>query len=337
MKRLRFVWVDDKKSRVEDFRDVIEAGLSNMRATIDIIEVKQDILDLLSQWTKENEENPPDLFIIDHIFNQTLPFGLKGSSVAHLLRGAFPKVPMVCVTAMFNRPNSFDQEDISEYTALFLFQHLDAHIEDLYAIARDFRKLHISTTSIQEHFVACLKAPRRDRQDLLRVLPEEFHGEKHATTEHRMARWIFNTLLKRPGFLYDELHAATLLGLSESGFKKVEALFEKAKYKGVFATDKDPRWWVSAIRTTLFDLVGEDSPDLPQHAGRQLPNITADDVSVCYVTKKSEPPPDAVVTSDTTGSAKRRVVRRQYSDRNPNDQGSVAGFETRLVLKRTSD
>jgi hypothetical protein len=336
MKRLRFVWIDDKKDKVEAYRAVIEAGLGNARAALELIEVKSDALAALSKWSTENKSRPPDLFVIDHIFNATLPFALKGSSVAHLLRSEFSLVPMVCVTAMFDQPNSFDQEDISEYTALFLYQHLEHHIEDLYAIAKDFRKLHPQDTRLREHIVACLKPPSRDKADLLRLLPEEFEGEmKHATTGHRVARWIFNVLLRRPGFVYDRLHAATLLGLTEAGFKKVESQFESARYKGVFATGHDPRWWASAIRKRLYDLAGENAPDLPQYAGRTLKGIKANDYSVCYVSRKSDPPPDAVVAADISSTVKQRVVCRQYSEQHPSDPGITPGFETRLILKKT--
>ena len=336
MKRLRFAWVDDKAEKVEHYRSVIEAGFDSVRAAIDLIEIKSDALDVLGRWASKNKGNPPDLLIIDHIFNPTLPFGLKGSSVAHLLRSEFPRIPMVCVTGMYNRKNSFDQEDISEYTALFLYQHLEEHIEDLFAIAKDFRKLHPKNKSHREHIVSSLRAKGRDKADLLRLLPEEFDGAvKHATTDHRVARWIFNTFLQRPGFVYDRLHAATLLGLTEDCFRKIESQVECAKYNGVFATNHDPRWWAADLRNRLYDLVGEAAPDLPQYAGRMLKGVTPAGYSVCYVSKKSDPPPDVVVTADVSDDALRRVVCRQYSEKHPNDPGITAGFETRLILKKT--
>lgn len=63
-------------------------------------------------------------------------------------------------------------------------------------------------------------------------MPGEFQTERHATTEHRMARWVYNVLLRRPGFMYDRLHTATLLGLSELGFSKVETKFEGRNIEG---------------------------------------------------------------------------------------------------------
>ncbi len=334
MKKLRFVWIDDKKGKVLDYKHVVEAGIEGQQASLDFIQVDKDVLGTLSNWCSQNKSQPPDLIIIDHIFNMILPFGLKGSSVAHLLRSELPRVPMVCVTAMFDKPHSFDQEDISEYTALFRYQHLNDRLEDLYVIARDFPKLHPTTTQAREHFISALKPPPRDKSDLDQVLPEEFQSEQHITTEHRVARWIFNTFLRRPGFLYDRLYTATLLGLTEAGFEKVEGKFEKAKYKGVFATKAEPKWWSSSIRKILYEVTDEDAPDLPQYAGRTLPGLTPADYSVCYVSKKTDPPPDAVVFTDSTSSAKLRVVRRQYSDRNPMDVGALPGFETRLILKR---
>jgi hypothetical protein len=335
MKILRFVWIDDKKSKVEQYRPVIEAGVEGQKTSLELIEVNSDLLGRLNEWCSANKSRPPDLIIIDHIFTMSLPFGLKGSSVAHLLRSELPRVPMVCVTAMFDRANSFDQEDISEYTALFRYQHLNDRLEELSAIARDFPKLHPTTANAREHFISALKPPGRDRVDLNQILPDEFQSEQHTTTEHRVARWIFDVFLRRPGFLYDRLYAATLLGLTVNGFSKVENKFDRAKYKGVFATNSEPKWWSSAVRKLLYELAGEGSPDIPQYAGRSLPGISPADYSVCYVSKKTEPPPDAIVSADSTSSAKLHVVRRMYSDRNPSDIGVTPGFETRLILKRT--
>lgn len=340
MKRMRFIWIDDQKAKAENYRAVIEAGIGSYKASIEVLEVEHDLIARLGKWCAANKDQPPDLIVIDHIFTLGLglPFGLKGSSLAHLLRNELPRVPMVCVTSMFDRAASFDQEDISEYTALFLYQHLEKHIEDLYVIARDFSKLHPApgaVGNVRDHLVSCLKAPTRDREDLLRILPDEFQDQKHATTDHRVGWWVFNILLRRPGFLYDRLHTATLLGLTEQGFAKVEEKFQSAEYKGVFATSRDPRWWSSAVRKLLYSIAGEDAPDLPQYAGRSLPGILESDHSVCYVSRKREPPPDSVVATDTTPDAKRRVVRGQYAASHPGSRGVVPGFETRLVLRKT--
>jgi hypothetical protein len=337
MKRLKFVWIDDQSKKVEPYRAAIEEGPegSTVSSKIELIEVKGNVLAELELWSKKHEAKPPDLIIIDHVFNLSLPFGLKGSSVAHLLRTRFPTTPLVCVTAMFDSPRSFDQEDISEYTALFLYQRLEDKIEALYAIAKDFRLLSADGSNVRKHLVSCLKAPRNDNDNLMRVLPDEFQDQRHATTEHRMARWIYNVLLARPGFLYDRLHTATLLGLKEPAFEKVEAMFAKGLYRGVFATAASPRWWVSDLRRILFNSLSSDNTlDVPQLAGRALPGIAEQDHSACYVSRATVPPPDAVVSVDATRDAKRKVVRREFASQHPDDPGTTPGFETRLVLAK---
>ncbi len=336
MRRMKFVWIDDRKEKVEAYRAAIESGIEKpaMKARIDLIEVKSDLLDALNQWRLKQGAVSPDLFIIDHVFNVALPFDLRGSSVAHLLRGTYARTPMVCVTANLTRPGSFDQGDLSEYMAVVPYNHLDDYIERLYAIAKDFRKIEVGAGRVREHLVDSLKAPARDREDLLRVLPEEFQSQPHATTEHRIARWIYNVLWSRPGFLYNRLHVATLLGLTENGFRKVEATFHRALYKGVFATLSEPRWWVSEVKRLLFSNADADGPSDSQLAGRVLANIKRTDHSVCYVARTSEPPPDCVAFVDATPDAEQRVVRHEFADQHPDDPGTLPGFEARLVLRR---
>jgi hypothetical protein len=336
VKRLKLVWIDDQPRKIEAYRTALEAGATRLgyTASVEPIAVTQNVLDDLATWTERSENKPPHLFIVDQVFNAALPFHLSGASVAHLLRSAFPKTPIVCVTAKFDEPASFDQEDLSEYTALFLYNHLEDYLEDIYVIARDFPKLSPTKGNVREHLLKQLKAPKRDHESLLAILPEEFQSTRHATTEHRLARWIYSTLLRRPGFLYDRLHTATLLGLTEHGFGKVAYLFEKALYRGVFATRGKPRWWTSEVYRLLFSELDESGASIPQLAGRSLPGIEASDYSVCYVTKKADPPPDAVVMTDETGSAHPRTVRREFAVQHPRESAATPGFETRLILAK---
>lgn len=332
MSKMRTVWFDDQKRKATSFNDVFEDGVGQTEGTLEVVEIADDAIDRLNKWAVENSDDPPDLIVIDHIFNKNLPFKLKGSTVAHLLRSEFPSVPMVCVTAAWGDAASFDQEDISEYTALFLYTELERHLEDLFAIARDFKTLEVDEEGVRDHLVKSLKAPKGEKERLKRILPSEFRTQAHATTQHRMAYWIFNVFLKKPGLLYDRLHAATLLGLTVDGFRKVESLFEKARYKGVFATDTNPCWWLRELQNRLYELVSDDAPDMPQYAGRTLQNIRPNDFSKCYVTKKVDPPPQIVVSVKSAGKVRYQVVRPEHAM--AQDDSSVdPGFEIAQVLK----
>lgn len=335
MKNYSFAWIDDSKEKFRGYKAALESGPTDGsgRATVETILAGDEFLSELEDWVERQKAKPPHLILIDHVFNVSQPFGIKGSSVAHLLRNEFPTVPMICVTAMLDKEHTFDQEDLSEYTAVFAHADLGENLSDLFAIARDFPKLHKKAGDLREHIVSCLKAPTREKEDLRRLLPEEFQTQRHATTEHRIARWILNVLMRRPGFLYDRLNASTLLGLTEQGFEKVEHLFTRSLYKGVFATSTRPLWWSSELKRLLYDIVDETAPDVLQLAGRTLPGVSESDFSVCYVSKESIPPPDSVAFVDAT-RAKQCVLQRQFAEVLPSDFGFVPGFEKYLVLKK---
>jgi len=67
----------------------------------------------------------------------------------------------------------------------------------------------------------------------------------------QVARWIRNVVMGFPGILYDDLTAATRLGISLDAFRTpgVQQLIEPARYTGVFNTYKE-RWW----RNRLFSI-----------------------------------------------------------------------------------
>lgn len=335
MRKLRFVWVDDDPRKISDYREAIEQiEIARRRADVEPIHVKAELLQTLDTWISKHQQRKPDLFLIDQVFNAALPFKLDGSSVAHLLRNSFPKTPMVCVSAQFDSPKSFNQEDLSEYTTVFVYSQLDRHLEDLFRIALDFPKLEFKSGSAGAHLVRKVKAPKNDQEKLLMLLPEEFRSATHPATQHRMARWVYNVLLKKPGFLYDELHVATLLGLTTKGFEKVRDLFAGALYTGVFATQSYPKWWVSKVQQILFNQESTVGVDTPQLAGRTLPGLSGTDFSVCYVSRKSNPPPDTVVFVDTTKNSKVHVVQREFAKQHPDDPGTNPGFEMRYVLAK---
>jgi hypothetical protein len=72
----------------------------------------------------------------------------------------------------------------------------------------------------------------------------------------QVARWIRNVVMGFPGILYDDLTAATRLGISLDAFgnPNVQRLIIPAKYKGVFSTYKE-RWWRNRLFNTAQSLI----------------------------------------------------------------------------------
>jgi hypothetical protein len=75
-------------------------------------------------------------------------------------------------------------------------------------------------------------------------------------TAPEIARWINTVLFRYPGLLYDSLHAATALGISEDSFlhNKVQNAFQSAIYSGVFDSLAQ-RWWRDRLFKIGFAIV----------------------------------------------------------------------------------
>ena len=65
--------------------------------------------------------------------------------------------------------------------------------------------------------------------------------------------WLWDSLLRYPGLLVNEVAAASHLNIATVDFQKseVQAIFEEALYDGPFANAKKPQWW----RGVLDDIV----------------------------------------------------------------------------------
>lgn len=339
--KLQFVWIDDSPDRARGFEGALGVTLrgEHIEADLEVFAVEEGFIDDLGKKADEWSNASPALVMIDHSFTkvQKRAFGIHGSALAHLLRLQLPSIPMVCVSAQKLDTDDFSAEDISEYTYMFDVNKLNAEDEQelLFSIARDFpRLLFPEKKGVRVPFVDALQAPEADKASLLSVLPEEFEGTfRHSTSPHRLASWVLNVLMKRPGFLSDPLEAATMLGLTQAAFQeKVSQFFDSALYKGPFATERRPLWWTSAINDALYDVVPEHLALLPSEAGRQLPHVTEKDYSRCAVSGEHSPPPDVVAFTDATES-ERCAVRYSFTEPLSEEAGSVLGFTTRLKIR----
>jgi hypothetical protein len=71
-----------------------------------------------------------------------------------------------------------------------------------------------------------------------------------------MARWINEVFLEYPGFIYDNLHAATFLGISLESFESILPELEALKYTGAFAPSQG-RWWKSKLQKFAQEIIAE--------------------------------------------------------------------------------
>ena len=337
----RFVWIDDNAERAGSFKGALDGSLrgETVETALEVVQVKETLVPDLSARVEEWTAAPPDLIMLDHNFATVpkRPFDLHGSALAHLLRIRLPHIPIVCLSGQKIESSDFNIEDLSEYTYLFEVVQIDKeeNLERLFAIAKDFKQLCFpGQKPIRQSLVEALLAPEADKSALLSVLPEEFEGTYvHATSPHRLARWVLNVLMRRPGFLYDSLETATFLGLEQSAFeKKVKPQFEAARYKGPFATEREPLWWSSALTDALYVALPVHISLPPQEAGRRFSGIEEGDFSRCGVTNEHTPPPDVVAYADAMAT-ERRAVRHSFAIPLSEEASSVLGFSTRLRIR----
>jgi hypothetical protein len=326
-KQLKVYWIDDDSRRVAPFVDIFE----NERAVLEPLTVDKDTL-VLTQIGNWLQKAVPHLVLVDHKFNLGAGFALNGATCAHILRRKWRRVPFVCVTAQFDsgRPiaDSFDTEDMSEYSLVLPFDGLADRIDLLKTIARQFPSL-VRAIGDPARLCRLLGVPAHDKEIAIRAMPDEFKQPGVPTTAHRLARWILRVLLDQPGFLYDRLRVATMLGLTETGFAKIEKRFAECRYTGIFADGFEDRWWRSAVHAQVHKLVGANSPAESWLAGRKLRGVKKQDFSTCYVSGK-ENVPDLVAITMPDGTP--RAVCSRFTV--PPDPATAwpAGFEQVRVI-----
>jgi len=322
-RKLRFIWIDDDPERESTATTLqerlgVKVAFKNANG--------QDLLSLLSEIRGEAE---PNLILMDHRFTET-ENQFVGSTAAEYLREKWPDCPIVCVTAAVLE--EVDSHKSALYEQVIEIDKISNYYPILLSIAQSFKKLRRRHPKNTEQLTDYLKAPKDDRERLGAVITDEIkmsYEDKGSLL--LISKWVRNTLLKRPGFLYDKLWAATLLGIKEESFHKAGQLFDKAKYSGIFAHKGEDIWWQTELRSILSSRVESDKVLLPWEMGRLLPDITPKDYSKCY--KSSEDFPETVAYIDESATD-RAPMRLRDTDPHPRFDSALCLEENRMMKGR---
>ncbi|MEZ4945514.1 MAG: hypothetical protein R2804_08310 [Cyclobacteriaceae bacterium] len=298
MKKIKFIWIDDDPRR--------SASSENLKSALKIsgqfIDVKSDYQDILSELLKNSQ---PDIVLIDHNLedNSTGVFK-KGSTFAAYIRETWPECPIVCITGQEIR--NLDSQKRSLYDEIISISRISHHYPTILSIAKSFRTLKDKRPNNISDLLALMKAPKKDHERLQAIIPKELKSDfDDKGLIPNISDWIRNHFLKRPGFVYDRLWISTILGIKENSFEKVENIFAKDKYSGVFADPSYEVWWKSKVLTTLSKNVSEFG--LSWEKGRLLSGISKRDYSSCFVT--NEEYPETVAFLDETKDSKRAAMK----------------------------
>jgi len=319
---LKFIWIDDDPSRKKSASS-LEQQL-NVKCTF--IDVKKKNVD----YIKEIKAINPDLILVDHNLTEIAEGTIKkGSTIAALIRETYPNYAIACITGQDY--DNMDPNQRLSYEAVFDFAHIKRFYPTMKSIAMAFRQMRSTPPQDIEHLFKLMKVPKEDKEKLLAILPHEIKDNFNSNGNFSIiSHWIRNFLLKRPGFLYDRLWAATLLGFNEDGFTKVEEKFKTAQYSGIFADDIDKKWWKSKLLKILSELV--ETTGLPWEKGRQLiPSLDAKYYSKDFYSNYTEEYPEVVAFVDTD-SAKRVQIKMKYTALHPKYE-KLMFFEDVRIMK----
>lgn len=285
-------WIDDDDTRRIDAQH-LEKVKEDLKVTFLIY----------GEWVafiEEMKERPPiDLFLLDYLlFVKRLNPG--GLGVAGEIRENFPDCPIYI----------FSVKSIPEIAQQIADSILDFKVIQrepvlIYLDAVDYRAIRMSPRSSNADLLGFLKAPEIDQERIILATPESIKrsvSSQSPFSSIEFAKWTKDIFLRLPGFVYDELFSATMLGMSAQTFHKMSSIFEKAKYCGVFSSTQVKLWWVSTLKAIVFELANKEMPDdSSTDLSRLTPRLfklDESEVSKCFVCGERYP---ETVGSDHNG------------------------------------
>lgn len=269
---MKILWIDDYPGR-KSTADDLGAEFINVQG--------EDLAPVVDKLLRGSS---PSLVIIDHILDKTASgtnaIFRKGSTIAEAIKAEWPHCPVVGVTNIDNI-NGIDIRTKRAYDALFRFHHFSKYFDRIKGMAKGFMAVK-KVGSNDLKLIELLKPPKYEVDRINAALSDDLKmPTQDASVGSRMFRWV-ERLMDRPGFLFDSLWSATLLGLNEDGFSKVVSRFEEAMYKGIFPRPDEPRWWSSRLSELLYGLCRPEPGELSWHVGRRLESIRKSHFSSCY-------------------------------------------------------
>ncbi len=324
--KTKIIWLDDNPIRKRSKKNMEEA----IGADVKLIDLK--VANLKDELTKLLKSRKPDLIIIDHVLDKIGSSNdlliRSGSTVAEILREKWLNCPIIGVTAA-TPVEDVDLQKKSLYEALYPFEELSMHYDSILSIAKSFQLLIRRKPQNISDLLKLLKHPKDDKVRLEAVIPDDLRSDYgNQSLPISISRWIRYTLMERPGFLYDSLWTATLLGIKEKSFEKVEHFFKEAKYKGIFADESNERWWQTGIREILHKKVPMEDFKNTRVLGRKLPKIIQKDYSLCYACKEDGPE----IVGYTDEKAETRVqLHLRCSDSHPSFEKSLYFEQIRMM------
>ena len=260
--KVKILWIDDEViDHAEDAKNLMYA-----RKKLEVSIIHPTNLDSELRPLKTSN-NIPDLFLVDYFLDEVKfegegngKYQHRGLAVAGRLREFEPEHPIYVVTQKDAKKEGIFFSEAQAVRAVFdkILPFKDLQREGhniLYYDALDYRSIRKSPRRNLGGLFKLLQAPDDLKERLKLVLPEELReGLAPYGNTITFAKWVRLVLLDLPGFLYDQLHAATHFGMTVETFKKISPKLKGAKYSGAFAKTSPALWWVSKLNDIIFSM-----------------------------------------------------------------------------------
>ncbi len=324
---MEFIWIDDDNGRRETASNMEKAlGVSIQFESVNGKEIDIELTRILH----DNEE--PDLVVMDHVLNLAADSDTirRGSTAATRIKEKWSECPVVSVTAAINnQAEEIDTRQEDAYENMFPWDHISDYYETIKSIAEGFKHLKDNRPQVPEDLPDKLNCPEIERERLMKILPNKIKVKKNFNDRSLLIevyKWLNTVLFRRPGFLYDELWAATYLGLTLEGFKTVMKEFEGAKYTGAFQDTSQPKWWKSSLKEILVEKFEETG--MPWVMGRKLVKNEK------YYSKdyaKGEDYPETVAAEDDTIPPIWQPMKLKHTEPHPSFENLLFFEELRIM------
>lgn len=205
------------------------------------------------------------LFLIDYELIGRQPnrphANYYGGTLATALRQRSPDTPLVLLTrrtlALWHHDRPFVEPSQIFDGELYkdeIDDDLDRVVKQLSELAKGFILLKAKQERNWDELLVALDASPEEEAALLR----EANPPADGWTTVQASRWIRHVILQYPGVLYDNVHAATALGISVESFTTTElqSFLHQARYTGVFSPI-DGRWWRNRLFRLRENIVSE--------------------------------------------------------------------------------
>ncbi len=253
-------------------------------------------------------DEKPDVILLD--FDLSIPnknnqqSSVSGVPLSIELRQKIQTVPIILFTkkSLFNIDKfSYLKNSLSCIDSTIYKTDLSSNSEYFFTeienLASGYALLSNKKPKTISKLFELIKAPEADIERLKQSIPVESLMDNSILSPSVAARWLRNILLKYPGILYEDIYAATLLGISKEAFLKenVQTFFSSAKYGGIFAPPEG-RWWKSKLIELSVARMKNEELSLPLTAGfpRMWKRIKKEDLEISKCNSSDKSPADCV-------------------------------------------